>query len=93
MCNTDVEMMQLAWDYVATFDNPLTYENLAFENSAHSFFIRLIEHGAELTYSENTNGHTGNFYNDALWWIMLDGVRSDLDDELLELIEEGMNGK
>lgn len=120
MYNTDVELMQLAWDYGAIFDNPITYNHLVFDNSAHSFFVRLdypdvkkevlhekgvttediiatvefmIEHGAELTYSQDTNGHTGNFYNDALWWVMLDGVQSDLDDELLELIEEGMKGK
>lgn len=120
MYNTDIEMMQLAWDYGATFDNPITYEHLLFDNSAHSFFVRLdypdwekevlhekgvttediiatvefmIDHGAELTYSEDTNGYTGNFYDDALWWVMLDNVQSDLDKELLEVIEEGMKGE
>ncbi len=117
MYNTDIELMQLAWDYGATFDNPITYEHTVFDNSAHSFFVRLdypeqektvlhekgvttkdiiatvefmIEHGAEFTYSQNTNRNNGNFYNDALWWVMLDDTQSDLDEELLEVIEEGM---
>lgn len=113
MYNTDVEMMQLAVEYGAVFDNPLTYEHLYFDNSAHSFFIRLdypdrektelhekgvttedilatvefmIEHGASLIYDENP----GNFYEDAQSWVMIDGVMSDLDVELLELIEDNL---
>lgn len=113
MYNTDVEMMQLAVEYGAVFDNPLTYDHLYFDNSAHSFFIRLdypdwekeelhekgvttedilatvefmIEHGASLVYDDNP----GNFYEDASSWVMIDGVKSDLDVELLELIEESM---
>lgn len=113
MYNTDVEMMQLAWDYGATFDNPITYDHLMFDNSAHSFFIRLdypdrektelhekgvttddilatvefmIEHGASLVYEENP----GDFYEDASSWVMIDGVKSEKDCELLELIKKNM---
>ena len=41
MYNLDVEIMQLAIDNGAIFDDPLTYDHLTFENSFDSFLDRL----------------------------------------------------
>lgn len=41
MYNLDVELMQIAIDNGAIFDDPLTYDHLIFENSFDSFFDRL----------------------------------------------------
>lgn len=41
MYHTDIEMMKLAMEYGAVFDDPLTYEHLTFANSFDSFFQRL----------------------------------------------------
>lgn len=41
MYNMDVELMQIAIDNGAIFDDPLTYEHLIYENSFESFFERL----------------------------------------------------
>lgn len=41
MYNLDIELMQIAIDNGAIFDDPLTYDHLIFENSFESFFERL----------------------------------------------------
>ena len=41
MYNLDVELMQIAIDNGAIFDDPLTYDHLLFENSFESFFEQL----------------------------------------------------
>lgn len=41
MYNTDIEIMQLAIEYGAVFDDHLVYSHLTFENSFDSFFSRL----------------------------------------------------
>lgn len=41
MYNLDIELMQIAIDNGAIFDDPLTYDHLIFENSFDSFFDRL----------------------------------------------------
>lgn len=38
MYNLNIEFMQIAIDHGATFDDPLTYEHLTYDNSFHSFF-------------------------------------------------------
>lgn len=120
MYNLNVELMQIAIENGAVFDDPLTYEHLVFHNSFHSFLSRLgypkgkgedpvrgvtteamletvafmIENGASLEYGNvSETGHVrdySNFYEQATAWVKEDGTVSDLDEQLLVLIEENM---
>ena len=41
MYNLNIELMKIAIDHGAVFDDPLTYDHLIFDNSFHSFFQEL----------------------------------------------------
>ena len=109
----NVEIMQIAIDHGAKFDDPYIYDHKIYENSFDSFFdahwgkdglpsagvttdevidtVRfMIDNGASLKFTTKPEGTSQNFYERAEHWIMIDGVMSEKDMELLTLIENNL---
>ncbi|MDE6035826.1 MAG: hypothetical protein K2G36_07965 [Ruminococcus sp.] len=100
----NTEMMQCAVNHGAVFDDPFIYSSCSWNNSLDGFWyfaekqgyitsgvttdkvintVRFaIEHGAEVT------GENFNFYEKSEKWVRKDGVVSEKDKKLLNLIEK-----
>ncbi|MCH5258010.1 MAG: hypothetical protein J1D87_12005 [Lachnospiraceae bacterium] len=113
--NCDIEIMQIALDHGAVFDEPLRYEHMIFFSSLDSFFSELdypdweretdeltvegettdkmieavafaIENGAQLKWEVYNAYQDDNFLDKAVNWVTLDGIVSEEDEKLLNLI-------
>ena len=115
--NCDIEIMQIALDHGAVFDEPLRYEHMIFFSSLDSFFSELdypdwkretdeltvegettdkmieavafaIENGAQLKWEVYNEYQEDDFLDKALNWVALDGIVSEEDEKLLNLIAQ-----
>lgn len=120
--NCDIDIMQIALDHGAVFDEPLRYEHMVFYSSFDSFFSELdypdweksseeltvrgettdkmmkaiefaMDNGAKLKWKTNHDYQEDNFFDKALAWVNEDGVISEKDMELLEMIAHSDAGE
>ncbi|MCR5417709.1 MAG: hypothetical protein K6E84_02185 [Lachnospiraceae bacterium] len=117
--NCDIEMMQLALDHEAVFDDPTRYDHTNFYTSLDSFYGELdypswekdpsevikegqttqemieaitfaIDHGAALKWKSTHDYETDNFLVHVKRWAELDGEKSSLDRQLINLVRDRM---